>query len=86
MKKIISLCAILLAVLTVFASCNTQEEPCTAHTDEDKNGICDVCEADVSEGIIVIDPPPCRQRKDENGDGYCDVCGGSLADMSLDDH
>lgn len=56
------------------------------HMDTDENGICDVCEADVSEGIIVIDPPPCGQRKDENGDGICDVCGWSLADMPLDDH
>ena len=54
------------------------------HMDTDENGICDVCGADVSEGIIVIDPPPCGQRKDENGDGYCDVCGWSLADMPLD--
>ncbi|MBE6618861.1 MAG: hypothetical protein E7626_03630 [Ruminococcaceae bacterium] len=67
MKKIISLCAILLAVLTVLASCNTQEEPCTSHTDEDKNGICDVCSEELGD-------KSCTSHVDSDSNGKCDVC------------
>ncbi|MBR7116405.1 MAG: carboxypeptidase regulatory-like domain-containing protein [Clostridia bacterium] len=67
MKKLFSalLCAaLLLSLALVVVSCGTP--PCETHKDDDKNGICDVCSAEVE---IV-----CDEHKDADNNKVCDVC------------
>lgn len=66
MKKIISICALLLASLLILASCN-ESTPCDAHTDENSDGVCDVCREEVA-----LD---CTSHTDADSDGKCDACG-----------
>ena len=73
MKKIFSalLCAALLLSLAVaVVSCGTP--PCEEHKDEDKNGVCDVCSAEVE---IV-----CEEHKDTDKNKICDVCKERIED------
>ena len=64
MKNLKRILMLLLALSLVFAlfSCNdTGDEPCDEHTDDDEDGICDVCEE-------------CIEHFDDDEDGYCDAC------------
>ena len=50
-------------------------ETCDSHVDENDDGKCDNCGADMPD----VPDVPCDDHVDENGDGKCDKCG---ADMS----
>ncbi len=70
MKKIISICALLLASLLIFTACD-ESTPCDVHTDENSDGICDVCREEVS-----LD---CTSHTDADSDGKCDACGDEVS-------
>ncbi len=54
---------------------DTPEVPdCTEHVDEDGNGKCDICDADMP----VVEPPVCTEHVDEDGNGKCDVCDADV--------
>ncbi len=50
-----------------------EKQECTAHVDENADGKCDVCEADVPKA-----DPECTTHVDEANDGKCDVCGADV--------
>lgn len=68
MKK--SILAFLIAAPLLLASCVRNNGLCYTHIDEDHDGICDVCGAEVE-----ID----HEHIDINADGKCDVCGYNMA-------
>ncbi len=71
-KKVLALIMsilMLFSALAVLFSCDKDPQECTEHIDEDKDGKCDVCQADMSSTII------CNQHIDANADGKCDNCG-----------
>ena len=72
MKRILSLllCIALLACCAwSLASCGG--DPCTEHTDADKDGKCDNCSA-------AVEPEPCDEHTDADGDYLCDDCGAAV--------
>lgn len=68
--KIFALIMAILCLSTVFVSCNDAETPCTSHVDENKDGKCDVCSAEVK--------AECTEHVDADNDGKCDVCGAEV--------
>ncbi len=68
MKKLFLLLLTLVVALSVFVACSDE---CTAHVDENKDGICDNCEASVA-------PPACTNHTDTNKDFKCDNCSKDL--------
>ncbi len=71
MKKIILICALLLASLIIFTACNESSSPCDVHTDANSDGVCDVCR----EGVTL----DCTTHTDADSDGKCDACGEEVA-------
>ena len=49
-------------------------EICNEHVDENDDGKCDNCGADMSD----VPDVPCEEHVDENGDGKCDKCGADM--------
>ncbi|MBQ8174466.1 MAG: hypothetical protein IJ009_03595 [Clostridia bacterium] len=68
MKKLLSLLLVLAMLTGVLAACSSST--CKEHVDADKNGVCDVCEAEV--------PIPCDKHTDEDLNNICDKCGATL--------
>lgn len=68
MKK--SILAFLLAAPLLLASCVRNNGLCYTHKDENLDGICDVCGAEV---------PLDHEHIDMNADGKCDICGYNMA-------
>ena len=66
MKKIL-IFLLVLAFTVMAVSCGK----CKNHTDENGDGICDKCEAELIK-------QPCAECVDGNGDEVCDVCGGNV--------
>lgn len=71
-KKILMLLAVFVLAFSLFLTACSEE--CTEHKDDDKNGKCDVCAADVETEAV------CTDHKDENGDGMCDDCSETVSD------
>ena len=65
--KILGIMLLAFALALTLISCG---ETCTSHTDADKNGKCDTCEADVE--------VPCEEHTDSDKDGKCDDCGATV--------
>ncbi len=73
-KKLICLVlamAMLLSCGLILTSCDDEGTTCTEHKDLDKNGKCDVCQADMDAECSHVD---------EDEDGECDECGETLDD------
>ena len=66
MKKLL---LVLLALSLVFALAACKKD-CTEHVDENKDGKCDVCEAEVE--------VPCTEHVDADKNGKCDVCDATV--------
>ncbi len=91
MKKVVTAVVLVLALILCLCGCVTE---CTEHKDENHDGKCDVCGAEME--VRHIDQnrdgkcdicgadmeKECTEHKDENQDGKCDVCG---ADVPLPD-
>ena len=83
--KIIALVLCVVLCAAVLAACNDQPEapenptPCEKHTDTDKNGVCDVCEA-----TVPVEPTPCQTHTDKNNDKICDVCKKKIPVPKID--
>ena len=71
-KRILALLTLIAMLVSIFAGCAPM--PCDEHTDEDGDGVCDVCE----ENIDAV----CTDHRDKNDDGKCDIdgCGASFTD------
>lgn len=81
MRRFAALIALVTAImLLALTSCKKQ---CTSHTDADKNGRCDTCEAAVDIN--------CTDHTDADKNGKCDTCGvtveqnGGSGDSTGDD-
>ncbi len=81
MRKIRNILFILLAVCiaVALAACDDGNIPCETHKDENKDGKCDVCNAEVERT-----PEKCDVCVDENGDEACDVCGACIRCTDVD--
>lgn len=66
MKK--SILAFLIAAPMLLASCIRNNGLCYTHKDENLDGICDVCGAEVD----------LHEHVDASGDGKCDICGMTM--------
>ncbi len=75
LSKLLILLLVLSLSVTALAGCTGTggNNECTVHVDADKNGICDNCETEISDGK----KDPCLICVDENKDSVCDVCGNS---------
>jgi len=74
MKKLLIL-SLLLCLCLVLAACTQTGDVCT-HVDNDKNGVCDLCE----------DPfGSCAHLLDKNKDGKCDGCGKIVGECQHSD-
>lgn len=63
----------LLFVLFFLSSCDSPlpiDKPCTIHMDDNADGICDICHADLNK--------TCTVHMDDNADEICDICGANL--------
>ena len=90
MKNIKKLFAFLLAAPLFLSSCIMNNGICYTHTDNNKDGICDVCGNKVkvdgessssgdSSASGDIAGNPCTTHVDHDLDGTCDVCGAVLS-------
>lgn len=52
---------------------------CTEHVDENKDYVCDKCEA-------TLEKPACTEHKDENEDEKCDLCGATVEKPECTEH
>lgn len=68
---IVVLLLVLLLAVVSFAACKDDPTPCTAHADENADGICDVCGESVA-------PAPCTAHADADLNGVCDACGATV--------
>lgn len=75
--KILALIISILCLSVLLVAC---DEPCETHVDENKDGVCDKCEATVeteteteTETEII-----CDEHKDEDADKTCDACGKAV--------
>ena len=73
MKKLFSVLLVLAMMLSLFA-CSTK--PCEVHTDENGDGICDDCEAQM----------PCTAHTDADSNGACDKCSAAISCEHKDDN
>ena len=60
------LCVLLCAMALIACDGGDDPQPCETHNDADKDGICDVCSAEVD--------VPCTEHTDKNNDRFCDDC------------
>ena len=72
MKKLLVMLLALTLVFAMFAC----SPACTEHVDENKDGKCDVCEAEVK-------VPECDEHVDEDGDDKCDECGEDMPEQPV---
>lgn len=91
MKSIKKLLALFLAAPLFLSSCIMNNGICYTHTDNNKDGICDVCgskvkvdgggssSGDNSSGSGDIAGNPCTTHVDHDLDGTCDVCGATMS-------
>ena len=63
--RVLSLLLLLATLLSVLASCAVPGNTCTAHKDDNRDGVCDSCSAEI---------PACATCADTNKDGTCDTC------------
>ncbi|MBR2343874.1 MAG: hypothetical protein IKA64_06450 [Clostridia bacterium] len=63
---------LILALVLSLAACKN-EKPCTNHTDDDMNGVCDNCGGAM--------PPTCETHYDPDMDAVCDFCDGAITNV-----